>query len=139
MVDTSPVIIGLAAGIALVVLFATMFASTTPIPDPRKQLEPITVFIIEGSSLESSGKTFVPQKARMVIGIDKVMWVNRDSVPAIVCADDDSDPDFYEATKDCVVIKPGESFDFAFTRPGEFSYHGRPWQHGTIFVVERFT
>jgi plastocyanin len=146
MADTSvnvQVIIGLAAGIALVALFATNFTTTTPIPDPRKVIDVIDVRIPEGASIDS-GKNFQPQKALVVVGegneycCSTVRWHNRDSAPAIIRADDDSDPEFYEATKD-LFIKPGESFDFRFTKPGEFGYHGKPWQHGTVVVLQEFS
>jgi len=137
-----PVVIGLATGIALIVLVSTLFTDTTPIPDPRKVIFVVDVIIPEGASLESTGETFRPQAAMVIIYTDDeyccstIRWHNKDTVPAMIEADDDSDPDFYEATKGGIMIKPGESFDYKFTKAGEFGYHGKPWQHGTVVVRE---
>jgi len=138
---TTPLIAGLVVGAAFVMLLALTFKDTSPIPDPLKYRDAIIIFIPEGASDPNSGKTFTPQLVRVVIREgetlgNNVRWVNLDSATAMIFADNDSDPEFYEATKDGVLIKPGESFEFTFTKPGEFGYHGRPWQHGTIEVVE---
>jgi plastocyanin len=137
-----PVAIGLATGIALIVLVSNVFTDTTPILDPFKVTYVVDIVIPEGASLESSSKNFSPQNAivEIIVGDDyccnTVRWHNQDSVPAMIEADDDSDPDFYKATKGGVMIKPGESFDYKFTREGEFSYHGKPWQHGKVIVLK---
>lgn len=57
-------------------------------------------------------------------------------MPAIIAADDQSDPAFYEATKGSVLLPPGEAYEFTFTRPGEYGHHGKPWQQGTVIVRE---
>lgn len=135
---TTPVMAGLTTGIAFIMLFAVMFTSANPIPDPRKQLGIITVIIPEGASIDS-GKTFTPQVTRVILGVHTVRWVNQDVVPALIAADNDSEPYFFNATKDGVLIAPSESFDFTFSKVGEFGYHGKPWQSGTVEVVEPFS
>ncbi len=65
-----------------------------------------------------------------------IRWHNKDTVSAMIEADNDSDPDFYKATKGGIMIKPGESFDYKFTKAGEFGYHGKPWQKGAVVVRE---
>lgn len=143
---SAPVIAGIVVGVALVVLFSVTFTDTSQIPDPANYISDkiFIVFIPEGASIESSGKTFTQQHTRVFINADgrccnAVRWVNQDSVSAIIEADDDSDPDFYKATKDFVIIEPGGFFDFTFTKEGEFGYHGTPWQRGTIEVVAGFS
>lgn len=134
MADTSAtaaVAIGLAAGVAFIVLFAIIFTSTTPIIDPY--VYRFVVVIPKGTSNSDSGKTFTPQEASIGWGTT-VRWVNQDSVPARIEADDNSDPEFYNATKDFVIIAPGDRFEFTFTRAGTFGYHGAPWQRGTVAV-----
>jgi len=135
----APVIAGLAAGIAFVVLFVMIFVSRVQ-SDHDDDILVIT--IPRGASDPNSGNFFVPQHIRVVIGLSDsccstVRWVNRDIAPARIEADNESDPAFYNATKDFVYIEPGKSFEFTFTKAGEFGYHGRPWERGTVIVLQQ--
>ena len=72
----------------------------------------------------------------MVIGVNNtVRWVNQDVVTAWIAADNESDPAFYNATKDPVFILPNKTFDYTFVKTGEFGYHGKPWQRATVVVL----
>lgn len=95
------------------------------------------VVIPEGSdSPSSSAKNFEPSTIKVVIGTNNtVRWTNQDSVLALIAADNESDPGFYNATKNFVLIEPNKTFEYTFTKAGEFGYHGRPWQRGAVIVA----
>ena len=119
---------GLAAGVAFVMLFALYE------PKPVES----TVIIPEGSSYSESGKNFTPETITVMIGVNNtVVWVNQDTVPGSVIANDQGDPDFFNATNKPIFLLPGDEFRYTFTRSGEFDYHSEPhpWKHGTVIVL----
>ena len=135
----APAIAGLAAGVAFVLTFSfvasnSLLAITRMVP---------TVLIPEGASDSNSGKAFYPQEIRVVIGYNNtVRWENRDGVPNPISADSMDDPQFWNATANDAthhnpgaLILPGKSFEFTFHKPGEFSYHGKPWMRGKVTVL----
>ena len=96
------------------------------------------VTIPEAANLEDSGKTFEPQVIKVIIGLNNtVRWINQDNTLHWIEADNQSDPAFYNATSDenRKLMAPNESFDYTFTRAGEFGYHGKPHLRGTVVVV----
>lgn len=123
----APVVAGLVVGAAFVVLFALHdFARES------------TVIIPEGSSVPENGSNFTPETIMVMIGINNtVVWVNQDTVPGSVRANDQSDPDFFTAASKPIFILPGDEFRYTFTQPGEFDYHSEPhpWKHGTVIVL----
>ena len=129
-----PVTIGLAAGIALILLFAIMFENQrTTVPSIGK---PISEVIIPRDAYLVNNTAFDPNPIKVVIGVNNtVRWVNHDDVAAIIEADNLTDPVFYNATKDFVSIEPNKTFDYTFTKAGEIGYHGKPWQRGTVVVL----
>lgn len=107
------------------------------------------VEIVEGSSLESNGRFFVPKDGRTTIEIDnRVVWTSKDTVPHTVTSDDGyvdriNGPFDSLQQQESVpggFVKPGESFEFIFTKVGEYRYHcePHPWMQGSIEVVENF-
>ena len=49
----------------------------------------------------ASSTTFEPKVTKVVIGVNNtVRWVNKDTVPTWIEADNNADPNFYNATKD---------------------------------------
>ena len=124
----APVIAGLVAGAAFVVLFALHdFGARESI-----------VIIPEGSSFDGSGKNFTPETITVMIGVNNtVVWVNEDTVPSTVVASDSGDPDFFKATVEPDFLMPGDEFRYTFTLPGEFEYHSEPhpWKQGKIIVL----
>ncbi len=134
-----PVIAGIAVGVAFIFLVSWSFMGKFLQMNDAVSGEHATVILMPSSA--SCGPcldNFEPQNVTVVIGVNNtVTWSNQDIFPALTEADNDSDPLFYEVTKGAVVIPTGGSFNFTFNNPGEFGYHGRPWQHGTI-VVHQF-
>lgn len=107
-----------------------------------------TVIIPQGAEDQSSGKNYDPQYIRVIIGVNNtVKWINDGHTMNSIVADNSSDPDFYDVTNRFSAImgnakmpnflKPGESFEYTFTKPGYFGYHGEPhpWQRGWILVL----
>jgi plastocyanin len=120
-------------------LFAVWHAENAPTltaGSTNRTASVVVVVIPEGASSQSPTKNFEPSIIRVVIGSNStVRWINQDSVPALIGADNESDPAFYNATKDYVFIGSNKTFEYTFTKAGEFGYHGRPWQRGTVIVV----
>jgi plastocyanin len=125
-----PVGIGLAVGVVLIVIVSLIFDGQS-IPLGNKFS--LVVIPNNATGTESS---FEPKIIKVVIDVNNtVRWVNQDTVPAMIEADNDSDPDFYNVTKGFVFIMPNKTFEYTFTKVGEFGYHGKPWQHGTVIVL----
>ncbi len=114
--------------------------------DPLSQVT--TVIIPKGAEDQSSGKNYDPQYIRVIIGVNNtVRWINDGHTMNSVVADNSSDPDFYNMTNRFSAVmenakmpnflKPGESFEYTFTKPGYFGYHGvpHPWQRGWVLVL----
>lgn len=122
---------------------------------PKEILEPpdvTPIAIAEGSSLEANPEFFVPkdgQGVRGVLGIsNRVVWTNEDTVAHTVTSDDgyvDKINGAFDSLKQKERLKggyllEGQTFDFTFTRAGEYRYHCEPHPHmqGLIEIVENF-
>ena len=84
------------------------------------------------------GVSFKPAIITVVIGQNStVKWVNNDFVDHWIEAEK-ADTAFYSATSDSrIVLKPGESFEYDFDRPGMYEYHSDPWNQGAVIVVAK--
>ncbi|MGI0016168.1 MAG: cupredoxin domain-containing protein [Nitrososphaera sp.] len=135
-----PVALGLVIGVTFIVIFATIF----PLPGvshPRDIVVIVPVVIIpKGSSIESSEHSnFEPEVIKIVIGRNNtVRWVNQDTVPSRIVADNNDDPQFFNATGENgkSLLMTGDTFEFTFTKPGIIGYHSvpHPWKHGYVVV-----
>jgi plastocyanin len=146
---TVSVAAGLVVGISFIVIFSLMFQI-------RGTSNPSEVSIVTiPENAQSNG--FEPKVIKVVIGVNNtVSWINHDSIPSSVYADNEDDPLFYEATRDqcvnndyynniCVAIPgkntlmPGGTFEFTFTKPGTFGYHSvpHPQMKGTVVVYPK--
>lgn len=101
------------------------------------------VEIIEGASLESNGRFFVPQDLRTTIEIDnRVQWTNNDTVAHSVTSDDyvDRINGKFDSMDTIGLIPPGGTYEFTFTAVGEYSYYCVPHPHmtGVVEVIENF-
>ena len=116
-----PVIAGLGIGIALIIVLSVIF-------------EPTHNIRIIGNG--NGTITFQPQVITVLSGVNNtVRWINQSDSPAIIVADNEADPAFYNATKDRVLILPHKSFEFTFTNLGKIGYHGRPEERGSVIVL----
>lgn len=122
---------------------------------PKEILEPpevTPIAIAEGSALATNPEFFVPKEGagvRGVLGIsNKVVWTNEDTVPHTVTSDDgyvdkiNGPFNSLEQKKKLPggFLLEGQTFDFTFTRAGEYRYHCEPHPHmqGLIEIVENF-
>ena len=132
---TIPVIAGLIVGIAFVVIFS-MLATTFQEQSTNKSSQ---IIIPKGSFIaDSERNNFEPETITVAIGANNtVTWINKDSVPVGIRATDMSDPDFFKATQDNFLM-PNETFEFTFTKSGNFGYNSvpGPWRQGTVEVLE---
>ena len=137
--NIAPVIAGLAAGVALILVFS-IFVQNALVATTRLIS---AVIIPEESSIGSSGNTFEPREIRVVIGYNNtVRWINHDSVPHFVEANTMDDPVFWNTTVNDVnhnnpssLLQPNDEFEFTFEKAGEFGYHSKPWMQGRVVVL----
>jgi plastocyanin len=139
----APILIGFAVGIGLIVVFSVMFnSSNAKVPENHVAI----VIIPEGAVLQSSEHHFEPSIIRVKVN-DTVRWINQDSVPSSVVADDASrNSAFYNfthnednaATFTHNFLLPNKSFEFTFTETGVYGYHSvpHPWMYGTVIVLD---
>lgn len=150
-------LVGIVAAVAIV--FSLIAYYSIPTQATRSPIIS-TIAIPEGSSLASSETRYMPAAIKVVIGVNNtVSWRNDDSVVNFVEADNDKvDPAFYKATtlpESAIttlsnggfesramdlsgfpnVLKPGQTYEFTFTVPGDYGFHGKPWQRGTVTVL----
>lgn len=107
--------------------------------------EVTNVQIVEGSALESQTRNFVPKDARAILGLsNKVVWTNNDGTSHTVTSDEgyhDQLSGAFASTEQLgALINPGETFEFTFTKEGEYPYHcdPHPWMQATVVVVPNF-
>lgn len=143
-----PIIVSFGAGIAFVTLALSLsignsgFSSSPPVYAE----EAVEVTISEGAALEGNVLNFEPAIIKIILGTNStVRWINEDLTASSVVADDNSDPNFFDATQDASgnpteqsFLLPGESFEYNFTRGGVFGYHSVPHPHmrGTVIVQQ---
>lgn len=96
-----------------------------------------TVLIPPGSENPSTHNTYSPNVVTVVIGVNNtIRWVSQsDSAVNIIVPDMPLQQDGKSFGSD--VIKPDGSYQFTFTEPGTFGYHGEPhpWQKGIVAVL----
>ena len=126
-------------------------ANAKPIlPDEVIDPESVTTIVIKpGSSLESNPEFYVPESARSTIGIDnRIVWKNEDTIPHTVTTDNDY-RDAYSGLFDSrerpadeggAFVMPNLTYEFLFTKVGEYAYHcePHPWMQARVEVVENF-
>ena len=114
---------------------------------PQEILEPrdtTAVQIVEGSSLESNPRNFVPNEVRGALGLsNRVEWTNNDITSHTVTNDDYVDRingPFDSVEQMGSLIEPGETFEFTFTAEGEYSYYctPHPFMRGVVEIVPNF-
>src|SRR5437016_2686884 len=123
--NVTPVAIGLAIGIAFVILFAIYSVSQPQMP-PKQNHD---LVLPASASIAMTGGNFEPSAISVVIGVtNTVTWTNYEKLPALVSADNYTDLGFFNRTgNNPVVLLPNETFGYLFTKPEIVGYHGLPW------------
>lgn len=115
---------------------------------PEKVLNPrgvTEIQIVEGAVLETNTRNFVPKDARGVLELsNKVVWTNNDGTSHTVTTDDDYVDQINGAFDSTIqlgtLVAPGETFEFTFTKEGEYAYHctPHPYMKGVVEIVPNF-
>jgi plastocyanin len=144
-------IVALAVSMSYYQFFYIPQANAKPVL-PEEVTNPDEEFLIkisQGSSLESNPEFYVPDDARATIGINnRVVWQNDDTVPHTVTTDNDY-RDAYSGVFDSrerpedeggAFVMPGETYEFLFTKVGEYPYHcePHPWMQASVEIIENF-
>lgn len=99
------------------------------------------IIIPAGAEDPSSGKNYEPRYLVVVLGVNNtVKWTNESpSAAHAIVAENQDDPLFWNATRSVngVLLLPGKSFNFTFTKVGEFQYDTdpHPWMYGWVLVL----
>lgn len=101
------------------------------------------VNIVEGASLDSNVKFFDPRDLRTTIGINnRIVWENHDTVAHSVTSDNYTDAvnGKFDSMATIGLVLPGQTFEFTFTKVGEYDYYCVPHPHmtGKVQVIENF-
>jgi len=148
-----------AAGISIIAFIVTVMASMgyyqfvyTKEVNAKPQLpeevlnppETSKVSILEGSAQPSQQKNFEPKEVRGTLGIsNKIIWTNTDTTAHTVTSDgqyDDQISGPFNSLDSTGLILPQKTFEFTFTKDGEYPYHcePHPWMTGKVIIVKSF-
>jgi plastocyanin len=114
---------------------------------PEEVLNPtesVKVSIIEGSSQPSQQKNFEPKEIRGALGINnKIVWTNVDTTAHTVTSDtqySDQISGPFNSIESLGLIPPQKTYEFTFTKEGEYPYHcePHPWMTGKVIIVKSF-
>ena len=95
-----------------------------------------TILIPPGSENPSTNKTYSPEVTSIVLGVNNtVRWVNQASAANSVVSDSPITQNGKSFGSGILI--QGASYQFTFTEPGSYQFHGEPhpWQNGTIVVL----
>jgi plastocyanin len=114
---------------------------------PQEVLNPplsVTVTIVEGSSIPSQERNYVPKQVRGMLEIEnRIVWVNEDTTFHSVTSDngfEDRINGKFDSISTIGLVEPGGTWEFVFTEAGEYPYHcdPHPWMKGVVTIVENF-
>jgi plastocyanin len=139
-------IVAIAVSIAYYQFFYVPQASRTPVVSEEVLNPPssVTVRIVEGSSIPTQERNYVPKEARGMLEIDnRVVWVNEDTTFHSVTSDnafEDRVNGKFDSMATIGLVEPGGTWEFTFTEAGEYPYHcePHPWMTGVVTIVENF-
>jgi plastocyanin len=87
-----------------------------------------------------SGKTYDPSSINVVIGINNtVRWTNKASSSDTLTSDGFKESNSFGEILGGSTLRPGDTYEFTFTKAGTFGYHGVPhsWNKGKIIVLQQ--
>ena len=102
------------------------------------------VSILQGSSQPSQQKNFEPKEARGTLGINnKIIWTNTDTTAHSVTSDNQYKDQIngpFNSIDSIGLVLPQKTFEFTFTKDGEYAYHcePHPWMTGKVIIVKSF-
>lgn len=101
-------------------------------PNASTQSPKVVVVTMKG---DINGQTYHPATVVVVIGVNNtVEWINDDSASHTVTATSvPSGAQMFDSGN----LAPGQTFNYTFTVPGNYTYHCRyhPWMVGTVVVL----
>jgi plastocyanin len=131
-----PTAIGLAVGVGFV-LTVFLFMNSFHARMEGQSGDAVIIKLPEGAS--ESGATFEPQVVRVILGVNNtVVWINEDRVSTWIEADNDNDPVFFKETSNPSLLSRGDAIQYTFTKVGEYGFHGKPHQRGTVVVLPSY-
>jgi plastocyanin len=139
-------IVAVSVSLAYYQFFYVPEANRTPVV-PEDVLNPpqsVTVTIVEGSSIPSQERNYVPKQVRGMLGVDnRIVWVNEDTTLHSVTSDnsfEDKVNGKFDTLATIGLVEPEGTWEFTFTEAGEYSYHcePHPWMKGLVTIVENF-
>ena len=114
---------------------------------PKEILNPADtakVSIIEGSSQPSQQKNFEPKEIRGTLGVNnKIIWTNDDTTAHSVTSDSQFTDQIngpFNSIDSIGLVLPKKTYEFTFTKDGEYAYHcePHPWMTGKVIIVKSF-
>ncbi|HEX7180032.1 MAG TPA: plastocyanin/azurin family copper-binding protein [Nitrososphaeraceae archaeon] len=102
------------------------------------------VSIIEGSSQPSQQKNFEPKEIRGTLGVNnKIIWTNHDVTAHSVTSDTQFTDQIngpFNSIDSIGLVLPKKTYEFTFTKDGEYAYHcePHPWMTGKVVIVKSF-
>jgi plastocyanin len=102
------------------------------------------VSIIEGSSQPSQQKNFEPKEIRGTLGVNnKIIWTNDDTTAHSVTSDTQFTDQIngpFNSIDSIGLVLPKKTYEFTFTKDGEYAYHcePQPWMTGKVVIVKSF-
>jgi plastocyanin len=89
-------------------------------------------------------KNFEPKEARGTLGINnKIIWTNTDTTAHSVTSDNQYKDQIngpFNSIDSIGLVLPQKTFEFTFTKDGEYAYHcePHPWMTGKVIIVKSF-
>lgn len=114
---------------------------------PEEVLNPpesVKVSIIEGSSQPSQQKNYEPKEIRGTLGLNnKIVWTNVDTTAHTVTTDNQYSDQIsgpFNSIESLGLILPQKTYEFTFTKDGDYPYHcePHPWMTGKVIIVKSF-
>jgi plastocyanin len=102
------------------------------------------VSIIDGSSQPSQQKNFEPKEIRGTLGVNnKIIWTNDDTTAHSVTSDTQFTDQIngpFNSIDSIGLVLPKKTYEFTFTKDGEYAYHcePHPWMTGKVIIVKSF-